>query len=737
MNGYIALTRIYMRLTLRDRAALFFTYLMPLIFFFLFSQMMHAERGTAVLVVNMVLTIGILGTGLFGAGMRSTMDREANILRRFKVAPITPTPLLVASMVVGLVNFIPLFMLILFLANRLYGMPIPANIVSLTIFVLVGVLAFRAIGLMAGSVANSMQEAQILIQSLYMPMLFLSGAAIPISVMPEWVQTVGQYLPATHLFTGMQSIMGSGESIFRNLTALGALVLTILVGGFIGVKLFRWEKDEKLPASSKLWVFAVLLPFVLMGIYQSYSKENVAKNKIFDRELSRRVAFLIKNARIFTGDGSVVNSGSVLIRDGKIAEIFTGEAPSAKDLKASEVEGAGKTLLPGLIDVHVHLGSPGGFYEKWDDYKFEKAIKHALASYLYSGVVAVKSVGDAASVVLKEREKARIGERLEAELFVSGPLFTAEGGHGTEYLKGDWFQRMPESARKVMSEDFVRTPATAAEAIAQVDALKQRGVDAIKAVMEAGGPGMLFNRMAPSILNAIVTAAHERKLPVSVHTGSAQDIADSITAGADSVEHGSPRQAVPADVFEQMKKRGMSYDPTLVVMEDVIAFGNGRTEPLERSLVQQVASRKLMEGTRKYLQSQDGLNIRHGFAKNGFTIEVSNQNLLAAYQHGVTLVTGSDSGNPLTIHGPAVHRELQLWVQAGIPPVAALQGATWNAARLLHAGDRLGLIKKGYEASLLLVDGDPTKDIGATERISTVFLKGERVRRTDLFDDEK
>ena len=59
-------------------------------FFFMFSEMMHAERGTAVLVVNMVLTIGILGTGLFGAGMRATLDRETNILRRFKVAPIRP-----------------------------------------------------------------------------------------------------------------------------------------------------------------------------------------------------------------------------------------------------------------------------------------------------------------------------------------------------------------------------------------------------------------------------------------------------------------------------------------------------------------------------------------------------------------------------------------------------------------------------------------------------------------------
>ncbi len=181
-------------------------------FFFLFGEMNHAERGISVLIVNMVLTIGILGTGLFGAGIRATMDRETNILRRFKVAPISPAPLMVASMVVGVLNYIPVYALILVLANRMYGMPVPRNLVSLTVFVLIGVMAFRAIGSMVASVANSAQEAQILVQLLYMPMLFLSGATIPLSIMPQWVQTVGQYLPATHLFTGMQSIMGQGES---------------------------------------------------------------------------------------------------------------------------------------------------------------------------------------------------------------------------------------------------------------------------------------------------------------------------------------------------------------------------------------------------------------------------------------------------------------------------------------------------------------------------------------------
>ena len=88
-------------------------------------------------------------------------------------------------------------------------------------------------------------------------------------------------------------------------------------------------------------------------------------------------------------------------------------------------------------------------------------------------------------------------------------------------------------------------------------------------------------------------------------------------------------------------------------------------------------------------------------------------------------------------HGSSLHRELQLWVQAGIPAPVALQAATWNGARLLRADTRFGAIRKGLEANLLLVDGNPLEDIAATERISLVVFKGERVHRAALFEQNK
>jgi imidazolonepropionase-like amidohydrolase len=113
---------------------------------------------------------------------------------------------------------------------------------------------------------------------------------------------------------------------------------------------------------------------------------------------------------------------------------------------------------------------------------------------------------------------------------------------------------------------------------------------------------------------------------------------------------------------------------------------------------------------------------------------IATDNLKRALAHGVPLVNGSDAGNPLVVHGPTVQHEMQLWVQSGIPPAVALQAATLNAARLLRIDHRTGSIRPGNDADLLIVDGNPLEDITATERISTVVFKGERIDRTELFN---
>ena len=214
------------------------------------------------------------------------------------------------------------------------------------------------------------------------------------------------------------------------------------LGTFLAVQLFRWEKEEKIQPRKKLWVLAVLGPFLAMGCYRAYSKEHIGQNEALFRDLQRSGVFLIRNTRIFTGDGSVIENGSVLVRDGKIAEIFPGAGPDPEQLRAEVVEGAGKTLLPGLVDVHVHLSSPGGISTSTADYDVKKSMPHAAAALLYSGVTAARSAGDGLDESRSLRDQISSGSKLGAQLFICGPMFTAEGGHGTEFI-----QNLPPAIR--------------------------------------------------------------------------------------------------------------------------------------------------------------------------------------------------------------------------------------------------------------------------------------------------
>jgi len=730
MKAYKALIALDLKLALRQRSVIFFNYLFPLVFFFVFAQAFHAERGSAMtMVIAMVVIIGILGNGLFGAGIRAVMEREANILRRYKVTPISPAPLLIASTVTGWILFMPYVVLMFALAHFVYGMPWPPNIGSILLFATVGITGFRAIGLILAAVANSMQESQILVQLIYLPMLFLSGATFPVSLFPPWLLLLTQFLPATYLVTGVEAMLMRGEGITQNLMPALALILTTVVGLFLAYKLFRWEKEEKIRNSAKLSILAVMLPFLCVGGWQMHTRNSVIKTKILNRQLARSESFLIRGARIFVGDGQVIESGAVLVRGGKIAEVYEGAGPDPKSVRAEAVEAAGKTILPGLIDVHVHLGGPGGFYPKGGEYDPDKMLLRNLAAYLYSGVTTMRSVGDLLDPILKARSTVNSGQLLGAQLFTCGPLFTAEGGHGTEY-----FKQLPPAIRENLDKQFTRIPKSAAEAHQQVDDLKAKRVDCIKAILEAGAEGRMFNRLDTALFDAVAEEARKDDLPLAVHTGDIRDVTDAVEAQATSIEHGSFREAIPDALFDQMARQGTFYDPTLSVGEAFKDFAAGKTDLLKRSLVQQVGPPELLRGTKEALASRDTQEIRDGMARYPMDMDIATDNLRRAHQHGVLLVTGSDAGNFLVIHGPTVQHELQLWVRAGIPPAVALQGATANAARLLRAEKQIGSIHPGNDADLLVVDGNPLEDISATERISLVVFKGERIDRTGLFD---
>jgi imidazolonepropionase-like amidohydrolase len=279
----------------------------------------------------------------------------------------------------------------------------------------------------------------------------------------------------------------------------------------------------------------------------------------------------------------------------------------------------------------------------------------------------------------------------------------------------------------------VRIPYSEVEAHEQVDQLARDGVNAIKIIFESGVPEIPFNRLDVNLARAVADEARLHKLPIAVHTSEAKDVIDAVAIGANSIEHASE---IPDATLAEMKARGIAYDPTLCVMEGFTDLVKGDTSSTTRSLVQQVTDKDLLTDTRQVLAGDSMKQFRANASKFHISLPDASRNLLKAWQGGITLVTGSDAGNPLVFHGPTVQREIELWVAAGIPVEVALQAATQNAAHLLQIDDRTGSIVKGKEASLLIVDGNPLQDVHALSSISSVLFKGERVARSDLFEQK-
>ncbi len=731
MKGYLELILIDLKLAFRDKAVIFFNYLFPLIFFFIFAEIFNAkESGALPQIVSMVLILGILGNGLWGAGIRVVVEREQRILRRFKVAPISASPILISSMVTGWLLYLPALVLVIGIAALFYGMPMPNRPLSLLFVATLGLVAFRGIGLILASVANSMQEVNILIQLIYMPMLFLTGALFPLTLLPDWVQVLSQFLPATYLSTALQAVFLKHESFFQNWVAMGALSLTAILGTFISVKLFRWEKEDKVPLSSKLWVLAVLLPFLVLGSIQLESKGEIRKAKMLARAMERQGSILIRGAQIFVGDGQILQSGSVLVKDGKIIEVFRNEDRLPSSGTVSEVQAAGKTLLPGLIDTYVHLSGPGGIPSApLGPQAMQNPVRN-LSAYLYTGVIAVRSVGDPVRSTLELKSAVESGERLGPEVFLAGPTFTASGGRGTEYLS-----RLPETMRASAQADTLRLPANPDEARRQVRDLKTMGVDSISVILDGGPSQAPLPRLDVAVFRAIAEETKNQGLRLAVKTGDGVDVLEALRAGAACIEQGSSREKLPREPFQEMAAKDISYVPALAATETFVRLAEHDASPLDRSLVQQVTSKELLESTRKALAGVEFQQLSGRVEQFRAGWETTQRNLGAARDAGVPLAIGSDAGNLLIFHGAGVHEELRLWVRAGIPAKIALQAATWNAARLLGVGNRIGLIKPGYDADLLLVNGNPLEDISATEQISMVMFRGERVNRGKLLEE--
>jgi ABC-2 type transport system permease protein len=266
-----SLTKIRIRLAMRNKMFLFFSLLMPMIFLFLFATLWGKGSPEKInFILGGILTLTVMG-GFWGLSVQLVSFRELGILRRFRLAPLGSGPMLASSILANFILVVPFVFFEMLVAKYILHMASWGNIPAIFLLVMIGSATFSAFGLVVASVTNTMQETQIINQLIWMVFLFLSGATIPLAVFPGWIQRITLFSPATYLAVGLQSAATNQVVAFEILTEAAALILGLLVAFEISRRIFRWEPEAKVPARAKIWVLAALIPFLAFGAYENYS----------------------------------------------------------------------------------------------------------------------------------------------------------------------------------------------------------------------------------------------------------------------------------------------------------------------------------------------------------------------------------------------------------------------------------------------------------------------------------
>jgi imidazolonepropionase-like amidohydrolase len=389
-------------------------------------------------------------------------------------------------------------------------------------------------------------------------------------------------------------------------------------------------------------------------------------------------SFLLRDVTVLDGTGADPVPGQAVVVEGRrIAWVGpVDQAPSTAP--ESVVDGGGRTVLPGLVNCHVHLtadGAPDLLAQVAGDTVPVATLRAARSAWttLQSGVTTVRDCGAADDIVVELAKEIARGAVPGPRVQAAGRVITMTGGHG--HFIG----------READGPDEVRK-ATRAEIKAGAAVIK---------VMATGGvltPGVTPTQTAllPEELAVVAQEAHNSGRRVTTHAIGRAGIRNALLAGIDSVEHGF---YFDDELLELAIDQGTFLVPTMLAVDGIVR--NGRALGIPGWVVDKAESEAAQQ--------------RESFA--------------AAVTSGMRIAAGTDAGTPFNAHGDLA-RELALMVQHGLTPMQALVAATSGAARNLGLDGEIGTLEVGRLADLVLVDGDPVADITATGRVVLVVKDG-------------
>jgi imidazolonepropionase-like amidohydrolase len=460
---------------------------------------------------------------------------------------------------------------------------------------------------------------------------------------------------------------------------------------------------------------------------------------------------VITGATVIDGTGAASRSGiTIVVREGRIAAVIP-DAEAETLEGATVIDAAGKYVIPGLADMHVHfgLGVPLPRHSGTTD--------EVLARELYYGVTTILQLGatDGSTEAIRGLQARRAAGTLQA------PYIYGTGGHLTLHGTHPVYTIFPSEVRSAADSLAAATPLTdpvnlyplsLGISIVRTEeaarrAVRERaegGMVAIKITVESGPTtfGDDHPQMSVEMIRAIVDeAARNDVLPVFAHISSLDELEAVLEGGAAGTVHAVWDDPLPdAALADQMRAARFTIVPTLSLYAGAISLGYidepvDLGDPFLRTTVsdEEVAALrnpKFLERFRKGRALSGSGSNQATEIKRRMKDVIANVGML--HDRGVSIVVGTDTGNPYVFPGYSVHQELELLVRSGLTPMEALEAATRRAAEMIGAGEQFGTIEVGKRADILILKENPLETIRNTRSLEVVISEGRVVDRDAL-----
>jgi len=418
-------------------------------------------------------------------------------------------------------------------------------------------------------------------------------------------------------------------------------------------------------------------------------------------------SLVIEGASIWDGAGGApIRDGVIVVSDGRIQAVGP-RASTPIPKGATVISGGGKTLIPGLINAHGHVGMTKGLKSGPENYSEENVLAQ-LRQYARYGVTTVQSLGTDFEPIFKLRGPARENEAPRATVFTAGRGFTNKQGYPAV---------LPGNAGVPREVDAVE------EVRKNVEELASQKVDVVKIWVDDHWGH--YKKIRPELYSAIIDEAHKRGLRVMAHVFYLEDARRLVAAGLDGLAHSVRDKEVDDELIRLIKEKKTFSVATLVREESTFIYATPPAfldDPFFNKWIDPEIVRQLKDPAY-------GARIKNDpdFSKFPGQLAMAKKNLKKLFDAGVHIAFGTDTGPPSRFQGFFEHRELELMVETGMTPAQALQAATSKTATALRISDKFGSLTKGKRADMILLDADPLTDIRNTRKINKVWIGGREV----------